>query len=294
MIDGLRAEFPGATGWVASLRRPAVAREPVGWALLSALGAGFIVEAVVRIALMPIYPALFPATEPHPGWLTPFLIAGVASGVAAGAVALRAGGIAAVAAYVAYELLGMLAAFPGRALFCERSGGAPPDLPNVVGCDLTSVVTEHWPIWLAIALGMLAARLLPSRPGDGNWLLRGAGAFALVASALGNAMGLIVTVTGGSANTMLLSVLFILIDAVAGIAAGLLLARVRLPGALLVALLIVAPTLAFTLPLAVREGFPSEPIEFTVAKWEGVLIPIFAAAALLASRAYIRGRGTIS
>ena len=294
MIEGLRSEFPSATGWVTRLRRPAVGREPVGWALLSALGAGFIVAAIVRIALLSIYPALFPATEPHPGWLTPFLIAGVAGGVAAGAVALRAGGIAAIAAYITYELLGMLAAFPGRALFCERSGGLPPDLPNVVACDLTSVVTEHWPIWLAIALGMLAARLLASRPADGNWLLRGAGAFALVTSASGNATGLIVTVTGGNANTMLLNVLFILIDAVAGIAAGLLLARVRLPGALLVALLIVAPTLAFTLPLAVREGFPAEPLEFTVAKWEGVLIPVFAAATLLASRAYIRGRGTIS
>jgi hypothetical protein len=52
VIEGLRGEFPGATSWVPRLEKPAISREAVGWALLSALGAAFIVEAVVRIALM--------------------------------------------------------------------------------------------------------------------------------------------------------------------------------------------------------------------------------------------------
>jgi hypothetical protein len=296
MIDGLRAEFPGATRWVARLRQPAVAREPVGWAFLSALGAGFIVRGIVQIALMPLFPALFPTTEPHPGWLTPAVISGAAAGVAAGAVALRAGGIAAIAAYIAYELLTLVAALPGRWVFCERSGGLALDLPNVVGCDYVSLLAEQWPMWLAVALGVVAARPFQSRAGGANRLLRGSGAFVVIAGVLGSALGLLVTLsgTGGNPNTTLLTVLFLLINTAAAIAAGALLARSPLAGAVLVALLIAGPTLAFTLPLAVREGFPTEPPEFTLAKWSAVLIPIIGAAALLASRAYVRGRGTIS
>ncbi len=296
MIDGLRGEFPSATEWVAGLQRPTIARESVAWALLSALGAGLILEAIVRIALMPIYPMLFPATEPHPGWLTPAVIAGVAAGVAAGAVALRAGGIAAIAVYVAYKLLTLVAALPGRTIFCERSGGAAPDLPNVVGCDYASLLYEQWPMWLALALGVVAARLFQSRAGDGNWLLRGTGAFVVIGGVLGSALGLLVTVTatGGNPNTTLLTVLFLLIDTVAAIAAGALLARSPLAGAVLVALLIAGPTLAYTLPLAVRDGLPTEPLEFTIAKWQGVLIPIISSAALFATRAYARAKGTFS
>jgi hypothetical protein len=296
MIEGLRGEFPGATGWVARLQKPTIARETVGWALLSALGAGFFVGGIVHVALIPIYPALFPATEPHPAWLTPSLIGNVAAAVAAGAVALRAGGIAAIAAYVAYELLRLLAAFPGRALFCERSrGGVAVDLPGgVTGCDFASVVTEHWPVWLAIALGMLAAGLLRGPVGDANWLLRGAGALVAIATILGSAVGFFITVGGVNVDPMPFNALFLVIEIFAGIAAGVLLARSPLAGAVLVALLIVGPTLAFTLPLALRNGVASEPVEFTFARWLGVLIPVLGAAALLASRAYVRSTGASS
>jgi len=293
VIEGLRGEFPGASSWVARLEKPAITRETVGWALLSALGAAFIVEAIVRIALMAIYPAVFPATEPHPEWLTPSLISNVAGGFVAAAVALRAGGIGALGAYVAYEILLLLAALPGRAILCERSGG----LAAAAVCwSPTSFLTERWPIWLAIALGVVAARLLRGRAGEGNWLLRGAGAFTIIATALGSMLGLVVTVTGTGANpnTVLLSVLFLLIQTVAGIAAGLILARSPLAGAVLVALLIVGPTLAFALPLALRNGLPTEPVEFTFARWLGVLIPLLGAAALLASRASARSKGTFS
>jgi hypothetical protein len=294
MLEVLRAEFPGAMGWVARLRRPTITSESVAWAILSALGAGFIVEAIVRIALIPIYPMLFPATEPHPGWLTTPVISGVAAAVAAGAVALRAGGLAAIAAYVAYTLLILVAALPGRTIFCERSGAAP-DLPNVVGCDYVSLLYEQWPMWVALALGVVAARLFGSRAGDGNRLLRGAGAFAVIGGVLGSAVGLLVTLsaTGGNPNTTLLTVLFLIINTLAAIAAGALLARSRLAGAVLVTLLIAGPTLAFTVPLAVRGGYPAEPLEFTVARWEGIVFPIVTAAVLLATRAYVRAKGTI-
>lgn len=297
MLDSFRAEFPGAAAWVARWRKPAIARETVGWAFLSAVGAGFIAQGVALVALMWIVPALFPATEPHPEWVTPAAIANLAGRFASGAVALRAGGIPAVAAYVAYEVLLLSAALPGRALFCERSGGAPGHPPvggPVRACDLTSLVTDQWLFWLAIAVGMLAAGLLSARPGDGNRLLRAAGAFVVIGTVFGNAQGLLVTATGGTASPTLVSVSFLVIEAAAGIAAGLLLARSRLSGAVLLALLILAPTLAVALPLAVREGFPTEPLEFTFAKWQGVLIPALAAAGLLASRAYARAKGTIS
>jgi hypothetical protein len=240
---------------------------------------------------------VFPATEPHPEWLTPSLISNVAGGFVAAAVAVRAGGIAALAAYVAYELLILLAALPGRAIFCERSGGLALDEPAAAVCwRPTSFLTERWPIWLAIALGVVSARLLRGRAGEGNWLLRGAGAFTIIASALGSTLGLLVTVTGtgSNPNTVLLSVLFLVIQTVAGVAAGLILARSPLAGAVLVALLIVGPTLAFALPLALRNGFPSEPVEFTLARWLGAVIPLLGATALLASRASARARGTFS
>lgn len=296
MIEGLRAEFPGATRWVARLAKPSIARESVGWAFLSALGAAFILEAIVRLALMAIYPALFPPTEPHPEWLTPSVIASVAGGVVAGAIARRAGGIPAVAAYVAYELAILLAAFPGRVLFCARSGALVQGLPGFSGCDFASLLTAHWPIWLALAVGVIAAPLVRTAAGEGNRLLRGAGAVVLITSVLGSTVGLLVALseTGGNPNATLLNVLFLVIQIVAGLAAGLLLARSPLAGAVLVALLIVAPALAYTLPLALRGGFPSEPVEFTLAQWSGVLIPLVGAAMLLASRAYVRSRGTIS
>jgi len=60
-----------------------------------------------------------------------------------------------------------------------------------------------------------------------------------------------------------------------------------------------APAFAITmaviaLPLALRNGLPTEPVEFTFARWLGVLIPLLGAAALLASRASARSKGTFS
>ena len=111
---------------------------------------------------------------------------------------------------------------------------------------------------------------------------------------LGSGLGLILTVTGANLDPLLFNALFLMIEVFAAIVAGVLLARSPLAGAVLVAVLIVGPTLAFTLPLALRNGVPSEAVEFTLARWLGVLIPVLGATALLASRSYVRSRGTIS
>src|SRR4051812_26812072 len=104
MIDGLRAEFPSATGWVARLRRPAVGRESIWWAFLSAAGAGFVVGGIVGLVVLTAAPVLFSATEPRPTWLTYSFFTQTAASIAIGAVALRSGGFAALALYVLYQL----------------------------------------------------------------------------------------------------------------------------------------------------------------------------------------------
>jgi hypothetical protein len=297
MRETLRAEFPGFSATLASLRFPPVAPESLGWAVLSAIGAGFVLEGIVRIALLPIDPLLFPATEPRPEWLTPSTLPNAVGALATGAVALRAGGPAAVGAYVAYELIRLLAALPGRVLFCERSGGelGLPDLGSTTGgCDyaslIPSVLIGHWPVWLGLAVGVVIARLVPLRDGGANWTLRGAGAFLVIGTVLGTTLGVALTGRDATSQLTFLNSLFAFIEILAAAVAGILLARSSLAAAALVAVLVVGPALSLSLPVALRGGFPSEPAEFALMRWYVVLIPLLAATALLASRAYARRR----
>ncbi len=94
-----------------------------------------------------------------------------------------------------------------------------------------------------------------------------------------------------------LLVLFTFGNVVAGIAAGITLAEDRLASAVLLAVLIMAPGVALALPLALRNAQGPEPIETTILRWSGVVIPLAAAAVVLGARAYMRGRevpGTFS
>ena len=101
MREGLAREFPEATraaAWTRGRvggRRPALWTEPVLWATISGIGAGFLVGAVTQArrsvssveaieALRAPLPALFPLVT-------------IAATAAATAVATRAGGIAALA-----------------------------------------------------------------------------------------------------------------------------------------------------------------------------------------------------
>lgn len=172
MRDALRAEFPGAAGWVGRLRTPTVAREPLRWAFLSAAGAGFILGALVGLVLFTVAPIILPATEPRPSWLNSSVVTQTAASIAVGAVALRSGGLSALALYVLYELALILAAFPGRQYGCTQFAARDPSRP--FSCDLPGVIVDQWPTWLALTLGAIGSRWLLRPRGEGaNRLLRG-------------------------------------------------------------------------------------------------------------------------
>jgi hypothetical protein len=296
MIDGLRSEFPSAAGWITRLRRPGVAREPLGWALLSAAGAGFIVGAIVGLVLFAGAPVLFSSNEPRPTWLTYPVITQAAASVTVGAVALRSGGPAALALYVLYQLALILAAFPGRQYTCTRFGGQDPSRP--FSCDIPGAIADRWPMWLALAVGAAGSRWL-LRTGDGgpNRLLRGAGVFAVVLTLATTLYGVLTyaalsfrqpsfdfTFTG----------IYVLGQLIGGILAGLVLMRAPVAASVLVAALILS-SLSFSLPLGIRNtGPPNMPLELLFLQWSTVLATLLGAASvvlvrLLASRGQERG-----
>lgn len=291
----MRDEFPSLRAAGAHL--PAVASEPILWAFVAGVGAGPIASGIVRVLLLVLAPALFPATEPRPEWLTPGILATGAAGLASGIVLVRAGGPAALGAFVGYELLRALAALPGRVDFCARTSLPRGDLFSASrGCDYTALVIERWPTWLALALGAVVGLWLGRGAPGVNRLFRAAGLFALVLAFFSTAVSL------GSPNVATdrqipLLVLFTFGNVVAGIAAGIALATDRLASAVLLAVLIMAPGVALALPLALRNAQGPEPIETTLLRWSGVVIPLAAAAVVLGARAYVRGRevpGTFS
>lgn len=184
MREGLAREFPEAPraiAWTRSRlggRRPALWTEPIAWAAISGIGAGFLVGAVAQ-ALVGLTSEAFQALRsPLPFALFPFVtIAGTA---AAAAVTLCIGGLIALALYVAYLALGVVLSIPGVMTFCERSGGFGfPLLPGPNQCTAEGFLISLWPQFIGIGLGIALARTLTTR-GDGiNSLLRVAGGLAI-------------------------------------------------------------------------------------------------------------------
>ena len=276
MIDGLRAEFPSATRWVAGLQRPAVAREPVGWAFLSAAGAGFVVGGIVGLVLLTAAPVLFSATEPRPTWFTYPVITRAAASLAIGAVALRSGGVAALALYVLYELALIVAAFPGRQRSCAFVDSAHPQT-----CDILGLVVDHWPMWLALALGAIGSRWLFRAGGQhgANRLLRGAGTFAVVVTIATTLYGVLTYATISSRESSLefvLMAIYVLGQLVGGILAGMILGRSRSAAALLMGLLVISG-LAATLPNIRANWIPNMPLEMLFLSYSGVFAPLVGA-----------------
>ena len=291
-MDALLAEFPSLT----TLRRPAIAREPVAWALVSGVGAELIVRGIAHVALLFLGPVLFPPTQPHPEWLTTATMATAAGALAAGAVLARAGGLGAVGVYVVYELVRLAAAMPGRLLFCERSGGVSVP-PVVTGCDYPSLVAEQWVVWVAIAAGALLGAALLREASGANRLLRAAGAFSLALTVLALPLGFLFFAPSVEQQNVLVAYITVANVAAAAVA-GVLLARHRLAAAVLLALLIVAPPVGVGLPMALYDpSGAAETTSMTIARWSGVFIPVATAAALLLAREVARrarGTGTVS
>ena len=300
MLDGFRAEFPGATGWFARLRTPTIAREPVGWAFLSATGAGFIVGGIVGLVVLTTVPVLFPATEPRPTWLTYPVITQAAASIAIGAVALRSGGPAALALFVLYQLALILAAFPGRLITCQQLGrGALPTFS--FSCDIPGVIVDRWPMWLALVMGAAGSRwLLRATEPGANRLLRGAGAFAVVLTLATTTYGVLTYATLSFRQPsfdFIFTGVYVFGHVAGAFLAGLVLRRAPMAATVLLAALMLS-VVALTLPNVLANRIPNMPLELLFLQWAGVVAPVLGAATLLAvhlsSRRDGRMPGTIS
>lgn len=279
----MREEFPS----LATMGRPTftIARESLAWAFVSGIGAGAVVGGVVRVALLWLGPILLPPTQPHPDWLSVSVLSILASAIATGAVLMRAGGAAAIGVYVGYELVRLVVALPGRLAFCANAPRPTP--PPVVGCDYLALVVEHWATWLGVVAGIAVAMVFVRASSGQNRLLRAAGAFSLVLVVVTTPVAILIPTPTVSQSNIYLGV-FTAANVLAGVVAGVLLAGHRLAAAVLLAVLVVAPGMAFALPNALRAGPASEDPSFTIARWSGVFVPLAAAAALLLARAFVR------
>lgn len=279
-MDALGAEFPGVRGALGLARRPAVARELPLAALVSGVGAAFVVRAIAQLAVVPTYGLLFPLTEPHPSWLTPRLLMDAPAEGAAGMVLARAGGRAAVLAYVLLELLVLAAALPARLFFCGRS----PQPSDPGACSYAASVVDRWPLWLALAAGVLAHRLLATRGEGSNQLLRAAGAFSLVITVAANGWSIWLVThfpAGGSTG----SVTYAAGQVVAGAVAGTLLWRSSLARPLLLAILLAGPTFTFGIQSLRQNPLPAHmPLELLLTSLASVIVPAAAVLALFAGR----------
>ena len=268
---------------MATLRRPSVAVESIWWAFVAGVGAGPVIGGIARLLFLWLGPILLPPTRPHPEWLTTNGIVLVITALAIGAVLIRAGGVVAIALYLAYELARLLIALPARQLFCKNSGA---NLSVIQGCDYMSLVTEHWVTWLGLLAGAAIGLVwLRSRDGE-NTLLRAAGAFSLVLVVATTPTSLIFL--GRTDVQNLLLVLFSITNVIAGAFAGVLLARERLVAAVLLCVLIVAPGAAVAIPLAVSQSAPSKDLQSFALLWSGAFVPLLAAVSLITARGFVR------
>lgn len=285
--------------------RPRVSSETIGWAFLSALGAGFIAKGVAEIAFAVVWPVLLPPSQPRPEWLTAFAVSRAAQLVAIGAVALRAGGVRALALCVGYEGALLLAQLPNLTAICERLGPQPdPSIP----CGFPTIAVSTWPTWIGLAVGVVGSRwLLPSPIPGANTLLRAAGAFtfalAVAADALalgqGNlfnglaAVGWVDRALGsrGVPYLVAVSTIALFVNLAAGFLAGSLLRRARAAGVLLLALLIgYEVTLGVTqIRNNVEIGVP-HPLELAYLQSTSVLRPAVGILGIALGRMLVRAK----
>lgn len=170
--EGLRREIPEVFEWASRLRRPRIAREPLAWATLSAIGAALLVDFLLLVLFSGIG-RVVDLRLPIP----PFQIRDILGSAAAVAVALRAGGPRALLLYLAYLVLTMLVGLPGTLGLCERLGerlGGQMDF-----CTVEGYLLGRWPDVVGLAIGALAARGLGPRRGT-NTLLSAAGTYTVM------------------------------------------------------------------------------------------------------------------
>jgi hypothetical protein len=182
MREGLAREFPEAArgaAWVRdrmSGRRGLVRSEPLVWATISAIGAGLVVGSVAQALVGLANEAALALRASPPFALFPLIT--LSETAAAAAVAMSAGGPAALALYLLFEALELVPRIPGLILFCERSGGVFP-APGPDQCSAVGFLASLWPMFVGIGVGLVIARALTTGSTGVNAVLRVAGALAV-------------------------------------------------------------------------------------------------------------------
>jgi len=289
---------------LARLRRVGIADEPPPWAVLSAVGAGFLVTAIVEVTLFGLYPILFPPTREFTFFIPGRTLWEGAGGIAAGAVAMRAGGPRAVLLYVALHLATVAAQLPGALYSCRFTG-----VLEGRACDYLTLVAGRWPLWLAILTGVVLARGLSSRGRGVNDLLRAAGALGFtisVASVIGSLVLFLVVLPYRPEGPLFglvgygdIATYVSAVGTLVGCAlAGVLLARRRLAAPLLLVLCLAAPSFANGVPLwRGQAGMPAgEPFALLLVRLSWFWIPVAGVLVLFVvwSIARRRASGTFS
>jgi hypothetical protein len=184
MREGLAREFPDAVRAAAWTRgraggwRPVLSSEPLLWATISGIGAGFLVSFVAQALVGLAGEALQALRSPVPFTFFPLIT--IAGTLASSAVALRIGGIAALALYLGYIALDAALHIPGTMSFCERSGGAGfLVLAGPNQCTPGGYLISFWPQAIGLGLGIILARAIAARDDGINPLLRVAGGYAV-------------------------------------------------------------------------------------------------------------------
>lgn len=260
MRDGLARELPEAgraVAWTSARIGPWT--EPVLWAALSGIGAGFIVADITQSLVGLANQALQLVQSPLPFSLFPLVT--IAGSAAAAAVALGAGGLAALALELAYAALAIALRIPGVMTFCERSGGTTGSLPASDQCTALGFVASLWPQLLGIGLGIAVARTIATRGRGTNSLLRVAGSLAIALTILGQVWSATLAQT---TDTLTNSLTIAAGMAAAGVAAGVVAAQLPrgVRNAAMVGGIWLLPWLTLQLPLGLQSLIPSVPSEF--------------------------------
>ncbi len=287
MREDLAREFPEAVraaAWTRGRvggRRPILWSEPVVWATVSAIGAAFLVTAVVQAAVGLTGEAFQALRSPLPFALFPLVT--IAASAAAAAVALGVGGPIALAVYLGYVALGVALGIPGRMTFCERSGGVFP-LPGGDQCTVVGFLASLWPLLVGIGLGIALARAMPARGTGINPLLRIAGGYALALLAVSQVWAATVAQTASALTSGLTIAAG---AAAASVAAGVIAAQLPrgIRSATIVAGISLLPWLTFQLPSALRTPASAVPAEHIGPMLISIAIQPIAAAFLVLSAA---------
>lgn len=282
MREGLAREFPAAVRAAAWTRaRLGPHTEPVLWAAISGIGAGFLVSDVAQALVGLANQAVVAARSELPFPLFPLVT--IMGSAAAAAVALGAGGPTALVLELSYVALGIALRIRGVMSFCERTGGGP----NLLGtdqCTGVSFLTSLWPQLVGIGLGIAVARAIATRGTGINSLLRIAGSLAIALTVLSQVWSATFAPAPNTLANALTSAAGI---AAAAVAAGVVAAQLPrgVRNATVVAAIWLLPWLALQLPLGLQSLGPSVPPDFVGAITITIAIPPIAAAFLVLSAA---------